>query len=115
MNEWTDWKPFPDPRKNDLLIAPFGPGVYDLRNKKTNEPILFGSSKNCASRMSSLLPVPLGYGNRDNAEKREYVLEQLVDIEYRVLPCSNKETAKKEEKKLKDEKLKEKKSYLFPT
>lgn len=110
MNEWTNWKPFPDPRKNDLLIAPFGPGVYDLRNKKTDEPILFGSSKNCASRMSSLLPKPLGCNTRNNAEKREYVLKQLLNVEYRVLPCADKETAKKEEKQ-----LKEKKSYLFPT
>ncbi|WP_444956937.1 hypothetical protein [Microbulbifer sp. ZKSA002] len=110
MNEWTGWKPFPDPRKNDLLIAPFGPGVYELRNKKTDELILFGSGKNCAFRMSSLLPKPFGCGTRKNAKKREYVLEQLLNIEYKVLACDDIETARKQEKKLKEER-----SYLFPT
>ncbi|WP_299948728.1 hypothetical protein [uncultured Microbulbifer sp.] len=110
MNEWTDWKAFPDPRKNDIFIAPFGPGVYDLQNKKTGEPILFGSGKNCAFRMSSLLPKPFGCGTRKNIKKREYVLEQLLNVVYRVLPCADVKTARKMEKQLREEK-----SYLFPT
>ncbi|AWF80288.1 hypothetical protein BTJ40_05380 [Microbulbifer sp. A4B17] len=81
MNEWTSWEPFPDPTKSDFLIAPFGPGVYDLRNKKTGEPILFGASKNCAFRMSSLPPKPFGFGTRKSTRKREYVLKQLLNIE----------------------------------
>lgn len=32
--KWSDWKSFPDPRKGGYLNAPFGSGVYQLRNKK---------------------------------------------------------------------------------
>jgi hypothetical protein len=27
----TDWKPFPDPANGDFIVAPFGPGCYELR------------------------------------------------------------------------------------
>lgn len=33
---WSDWKSFPDPRKGEYLIAPFGSGVYQLRNTKVD-------------------------------------------------------------------------------
>jgi hypothetical protein len=32
MNEWQKWRAFPDPRKGMYWVAPFGPGVYELRN-----------------------------------------------------------------------------------
>ncbi|MCO1335480.1 hypothetical protein MO867_14165 [Microbulbifer sp. OS29] len=71
MDERTNWKSFPAPCNNDFLIAPFGPGVYDLRNKQAGQLILFGSSENCAHRMSRLLPEPLGCGTRNNIKKRK--------------------------------------------
>ncbi len=82
---WTEWRKFPDPRKGEYLFAPFGYGVYQLRNNKTNEFILFGSGKNLAYRMSSLLPKPFGQGTRNNEEKREYVLNNITNIEYRTV------------------------------
>jgi hypothetical protein len=86
---WSDWLPFPDPRKSDLLVAPFGAGVYELRNRKTNELVLRGMGANCAHRMSSLLPKPLGQGTRNNAAKRRYVLAHLRDVEYRYMACAS--------------------------
>ena len=53
---------FRDPGSFGELSAPFGPGVYELRNRKTGELVLFGMSKNVAYRMSSLLPQPDGGG-----------------------------------------------------
>ncbi len=82
------------------MVAPLGPGVYELRNSATSELVLFGYSKNVASRMSSLLPPPYGTGNRNNREKKEYVLEHLVDMEYRTRACPDKKTAQKEEQNL---------------
>lgn len=108
MSKWTKWRPFPDPLKNGFLIAPFGVGVYDLRNKQTGELVLFGIGENCAFRMSSLLPEPLGCGVRKNAEKREYVLQHIENIEYRCLACEDISTAKEEESRLHS-----KNSYLF--
>ena len=78
---WSSWKAFPDPRTGAYLYAPFGPGVYELRNARTSELVLFGRSKNLAWRMSSLLPRPHGAGSRRNEEKKKYVLTHLADIE----------------------------------
>ena len=84
-SKWSDWLKFPDPDKNEYLYAPFGTGLYELRNIKTKELVLFGTGKNVAFRMTSLLPTPLGEGTRKNEEKRLYVLNHLKDIEYRTL------------------------------
>jgi hypothetical protein len=86
---WSDWRPFPDPREGDYLYAPFGPGVYLLRHPSTGELILFGRSGNVVSRISSLLPKPLGRGTRRNEAKRQYVLDHIDDVEYRTLACKD--------------------------
>lgn len=48
---WSKWMKFPDPQKGDYLNAPFGYGLYQLRNIATDEFVLFGVGKNCAYRM----------------------------------------------------------------
>lgn len=93
MSEWTDWRPFADPTAEGYLVAPLGPGDYELRNHETGELIYVGSGKNCAYRMSSLLPAPLGAGTRNNAALRKYVLKNLVAVEYRTRPFRNAEDA----------------------
>lgn len=90
---WSEWRCFPDPQKGQYLYAPFGGGVYRLRNKETKEYILFGKSKHVALRMSSLLPAPWGSGTRTNEAKRKYVLENLSAIEYQTLALPNSELA----------------------
>ena len=94
MFGWTNWQSFPDPTKGDYLHAPFGPGVYQLRNNKANMYVYCGEGKNTAYRMSSLLPSPLGQGTRNNNELREYVIANLKHITYRTLHCSTKAEAK---------------------
>lgn len=91
---WSEWRLFPNPEKGEYLYAPFGAGVYQLRNRRTGQYVLYGRSGNLAFRMSSLLPKPYGEGTRDNVEKREYVWEHIDDIEYRTIAFSSKETAK---------------------
>lgn len=73
--EWSEWRSFPDPRKSGMLIAPFGPGCYQLRNGE--QLVLFGQAGHVAYRMTSLLPDPLGCGTRGNEGKRKYVCEHL--------------------------------------
>jgi hypothetical protein len=99
---WGEWKPFPDPRNGEYLFAPFGYGVYQLRNIETNEFVLFGSSNNLAFRMSSLLPKPLGQGTRKKEEKRIYILNNLSYIEYRTVAFLKKEHMTKCERILKN-------------
>jgi len=110
MHDWSDWLLFPDPKNKGILIAPFGPGVYELRRVNTNKCVLRGRSKNCAYRMTSLLPPPLGQGTRNNEKKRKYVLDNLKLIEYRFCACTTEEESRELEARLHKED-----PCLFPT
>ena len=107
--EWSEWRPFPDPRKGGILTAPFGAGCYELRHRD-GRLILFGHSKNAASRMASLLPLPLGAAGRNNAAKRDHVLKHLGDIEYRTVAFATVQEAENCERELKLNG-----GYIFPT
>ena len=100
LNRWSRWRSFPDPKKGGFLSAPFGPGVYQLRNWKTRELVLFGKGKNVAHRMSSLLPRPLGAPGRTNEQKKEYVLDNFDKIEYRAKACESEDEATNEERSM---------------
>lgn len=99
--EWSEWRPFPDPRKRDILLAPYGYGLYQLKNIKTQEFVLFGVGKNCAYRMSSLLPKPYGQGTRNNESKRLYILENIESILYRTVAFNQEHEMKEVEKAIK--------------
>lgn len=99
MLDWSEWRDFPDPRRFGFLTAPFGPGVYELRDL---EGLVYcGSGGNVALRMSSLLPPPLGAGTRNNAPLRDYILQNISRIQYRTLPCATREEATTREYELK--------------
>ena len=98
MPEWSEWRLFPDPRQRGILIAPFGPGCYELR--VGDQLLLYGKSGHVAHRMTSLLPTPLGCGTRNNEDKRQDVRSQLGRVEYRTLACDTIEQAEAEERKL---------------
>jgi hypothetical protein len=106
---WSAWRKFPDPRERGILVAPFGPGCYELRNG--NQLVLYGMGGNVAQRMTSLLPEGFGCGTRNNSQKREYVLSHLATIEYRTLASATKDDAKICERELWARRL----DYLFPT
>lgn len=108
MADWSEWRPFPNPRGGGMLAAPFGPGVYELRNVRTGEKVLFGRGARCAGRMCSLLPE--GGGTRNNDRKRAYVLAHLGELEYRTIAF----TAVPEMKAFESE-LKLEGGYLFGT
>jgi hypothetical protein len=98
-DQWLEWRRFPDPRKLELLTAPFGPGCYELRDGV--QLVLYGMGGHVAERMASILPAPLGCGHRDNRAKREFILDHLGSIEYRTLACATLEEARKCERELK--------------
>ena len=99
---WSEWRVFPDPRKGEILIAPYGFGIYQLRDVQSGEFILFGRGNNCAYRMSSLLPKPFGQGTRNNESKRLYLLENLSKIEYRTISLLNLDEMIKVETEVKE-------------
>jgi hypothetical protein len=100
MSNWSEWHSFPAAEINRFLDAPSGTGVYELRLGSTHLPVLAGRSIKVAYRMRSLLPKPYGRGTRKNLGKRQYVLDNINDIEYRTLPCAIKDEAKTIEKQL---------------
>jgi hypothetical protein len=108
MGKWSRWRPFPDPLNEGLLVAPLGPGVYELRNASTGEPVLFGRSKYCAHRMSSLLRQ--GPGTRRNTAKRNYVQRHLTWLEYRTRACETVDDSVEVERE-----LRRRGGYRFPT
>jgi hypothetical protein len=98
---WSEWRLFPDPRQCGILVAPVGPGCYELRYGE--QLILYGQSRNVAYRMTSLLPKRWGCGTRYNEEKQNYVFTHLGRIEYRTLACDTPADAKIEEAKLRSQ------------
>lgn len=108
-SQWSEWRLFPDPRKREVLVAPFGAGCYELR--VGTQLLLFGRSSHVAYRMTSLLPEPFGRGTRNNLGKRNDVMARLGMVEYRTLACATIEEATLEEEKLRVRGS----EYLFPT
>ena len=98
---WTEWKSFPDPQKGENLTAPFGYGIYQLKNRRTKEFVIFGKGNNCAHRMSSLLPRPIGASGRNAEDKKENVQENLPDIDYRTVFFLDEAEMQKMEKLIK--------------
>jgi len=109
-DEWTDWKPFPDPTRGDFIVAPFGPGCYELRLMGSGQLVLFGSAGHVAYRMYSLHPS--GAGTRNNSKKREYVGAHLPQIEYRVIAFTSRDEARDFERR---ELLSRRDQYVFKT
>jgi len=107
--KWSTWRSFPDPRQRGILLAPFGPGCYELRNGR--QLVLYGQGAHVAHRMTSLLPEPSGCGTRNNRQKRECIFQHLDRIEYRTLACATRGEAKDEERRLRFRRS----EYLFPT
>ena len=91
---WDSWQPMPSPENCRSIDAPGNSGVYQIRNKATQELILFGIGEKCQKRMKSLFPAPYGTGTRNNEYKRKYVFEHWEDLEYRTMETGEIETAK---------------------
>ena len=85
--DWTPWRPAPDRLTRPMLIAPLGPGLYELR-LVSGEPLLIGSAHAVASMLTELLPGQSlerrGSGARDGAS-----VDEAEPIEYRTRPCDS--------------------------
>jgi len=109
---WSSWQSMPDPKCYGKSLAVVlqkfvhnhnQPGVYQLRNSKTAEFILFGIGVNLARRMGSLLPKEHGgVGKRRNFRKRDYVWDHLPNIEFRTICCNTRLEAQLIEKEIKN-------------
>lgn len=109
QNGWSEWSKFPDISQKDYIYAPFGPGVYQLRNARTGELVLFGEGKNVAQRMTTLIEGQVCSSTRKSQPKKDYVGKNLEDIEYRTIGFATENEAKEFE-----EYVKSKETYIFP-
>jgi len=109
IENWSEWRHFPDPSKLELLTAPIGPGCFELRLGQ--QKVLFGWGNHAAERMTSLLRRSFGVGAGNNSNKREYISGHLGSIEYRAIACATQDDAKKLEEELK----RNSEEYIFPT
>jgi hypothetical protein len=53
---WTTWRHFPDSLRGDLIQAPIGPGVYEVRRISSGEVVAFGPSASVARDLSAFRP-----------------------------------------------------------
>ncbi len=91
--KWSSWIPVPSPETCKEIKGPEAAGVYQIRNRKTNEFILFGESIKCRKRMKSFFPKPYGVGTRNNEDKRIYVLNNWQNLDYRTMQATSKQEA----------------------
>ncbi len=110
MNNWTKWKPMPSPENARTIDGPEGPGVYQIWNKKTKQFIQFGIGSDCRYRMKSFFPKHYGVGTRNNEAKRQYILDNWKQLEYRTIETESREDAKRIEDNLKSDN-----NHLFNT
>ena len=101
MENWTDWKAMPSSDNCRKIEGPKGAGVYQIRNIDTNVFIQFGIGKECQKRMKSFFPAPYGTGQRNNAEKRQYIKDNWEHLEYRTWEIDTIEEARQIERKIK--------------
>jgi hypothetical protein len=90
---WSKWKQMPAPEECEAIEGPEGSGVYQIINRKTKQLIQFGESKTCQERMKSFFPKPFGKGTRNNENKRQYILENWKNLDYRTITTNSKEEA----------------------
>ena len=92
LGAWTEWRRLPDPRRGEMLTAPLGAGLYELR-LTTGELVLITASRNVASEMSRLLPDGTGPGLSATTSQRTFLRKHLEELEYRVMGCATFEDA----------------------
>lgn len=91
--EWSEWRRFPDPRRGELLHAPIGAGLYELR-LASGQPVLIGASRHVASQMSLLLPREIKPVQRATTSRRRFFFSHLAELEYRAMACATYDEAR---------------------
>ena len=90
---WSEWHDFPSAGKIEFDATPFA-GVYKIRLKGTEIIVNVGYSKELKSRMKTLLPPPTYKSNRrHNMKLRNYILENIDQLEYCTANAKSSEEA----------------------
>jgi hypothetical protein len=53
---WTTWRRFPDSQQGELMQAPIGPGVYEVRRISNGEVVAFAAAASVSRDLSDFRP-----------------------------------------------------------
>ena len=87
---WSEWKRYPKAARGEMLEAPIGPGVFEVRHASSGALFAFDAVENLASALSSITTGPKSFASWFG--KRDPVT--LPDLEYRTYATSTREEAK---------------------
>jgi hypothetical protein len=90
---WTPWKHFPDSQRGELMQAPVGAGVYEIRRISNGEVVAFGASASVARDLAAFRPAASRMPWARPFE-REAAAARASEFEYRTCPASTKQEAK---------------------
>jgi hypothetical protein len=54
---WTTWRRFPDSQQRELMQAPIGPGVYEVRRISNGEVVAFAAAASVDRDLSDFRPL----------------------------------------------------------
>ncbi len=90
---WSSWKRFPQTTNGNVVEAPAGPGVYEVRHTMTGRVIAFGDSANVAQSLSELRPSE-GLGPFARLFRKQPLVSRVTDLEYRTCTAGSRAEAK---------------------
>jgi hypothetical protein len=93
MQIWTTWKRFPDAQSGELVEAPIGPGVYEVRHTLTGRVVAFGHAANVANALTQL-KLNGGVGTFARLFRRQSPVSRVSDLEYRTCASASRSEAK---------------------
>ncbi len=99
MQTWGGWKRFPDVKSGDVVEAPAGPGVYEVRHMMTGRVMAFGHSGDVAHTIAGL-KFDGGGGPIVNFFRKPPLVSRISDLEYRTCAAGSRAEAKIAAKRL---------------
>ena len=93
MQSWTGWKRFTDAHGTEVVDAPVGPGVYEVRHTLTGRVVAFGHARNVASALDELKRNG-GIGTFARLFRRQLPVSRISDLEYRTCAAATRSEAK---------------------
>jgi hypothetical protein len=93
MKTWSSWKRFPDAQSGELIEAPIGPGVYEVRHTLSGRVVAFGPASNVAHALTQL-KLNGGLGTFARLFRRQPLVSRVSDLEYRTCAASTRSEAK---------------------
>ncbi len=93
VQTWSSWKRFPDVESGDNVVAPIGPGVYEVRHSLTGRLIAFGPAGNVAQALSEL-KLDGGISTFAKLFRKAPLVPRVSDLEYRTCAAASRAEAK---------------------